>query len=268
MTHDDYLREVKFALRDLPWKQRRDLLADLRDHLAELPPETDLVARLGTAGNYTAELRAAAGLSQRRGAIAFIRSFRPRNLVLAAAVLTVLGLVIAGIAWVDSCQPLAFGNGSMDTPGSKTDVGDDGEHVAFRQGGPFEVGVSVVNYGRFTVRVLGITGDYGHSFSELPLSSPHLTVAGPIANDGGFSGPFRPFRPFDLKPGQLMLLELRGTYDARCRPAARGTQYFWGFTGFQVRYGFLWRTGTAEVDLPAHLSINGPKDESCSLVKR
>ena len=39
MTRDEYLREVGFALRDLPWRQRRDVLADLRGHLAELPPE-------------------------------------------------------------------------------------------------------------------------------------------------------------------------------------------------------------------------------------
>lgn len=264
MMADAYLREVGFGLRDLPWSQRRALLADLRDHLAELPPDSDLLARLGTPAHYTAELRAAAGLAPRRGAVAFIRSFRPRNLVLAAALLTVLGLAITGVAWVDSYQPLAFGNGSQDTPGSKMDVGDTGEHVAFRQGGPFELGISVVNYGRFTVRVLGITGEYGHSFAELPLSHRRLVVSGPHPNEGQWVGPFRLFHPFDLKPGQLMLVKLTGTYDAPCHPARAGTQDFWGFSGFQVRYGFLWRTGTAQIGLPTtNLSIDGPKNESC-----
>lgn len=38
MTADDYLRRVGYALGDLPWKMRRDLISELRTHLSELPP--------------------------------------------------------------------------------------------------------------------------------------------------------------------------------------------------------------------------------------
>jgi len=261
MTADEYVDGVEFALRDLPWRQRRELLADLRTHLAELPDGTDLVARLGRPASYAADLRTSAGIHQRHGAIAFIRSFRPLYVVFAATGLVALGLLIAAVAWVDSYQPLDFGNVSWGTPGSKPDVGDAGEHVAFRQGGLFEEGISVVNYGRFTVRVLGITGEYGHSFAELPLSNRRLTVAGPMPNRGQGTGAFRLFHPFDLEPGQLMLLKLTGTYHAHCRPNLG--QDFWAVSGFQVSYRFLWRTGTAQIDLPTNLQINGPKNEYC-----
>ncbi len=47
MTADDYVRMVSFELRDLPWRMRHDLVAELREHLAELPQGTNLSAQLG-----------------------------------------------------------------------------------------------------------------------------------------------------------------------------------------------------------------------------
>ncbi len=105
MTADEYLRNVSFWLGDLPWGQRQDLLAEIRAHLAELPADTDLEARLGTPDEYAADLRAAAGLERRRGPIAFLRARRPRNLILAVLALTVIGLAIGTVVWVDSYQP-------------------------------------------------------------------------------------------------------------------------------------------------------------------
>lgn len=47
MTRDEYVRNVGWWLRDLPWSTRRDLLAGLRGHLDELPTDTDFRAQLG-----------------------------------------------------------------------------------------------------------------------------------------------------------------------------------------------------------------------------
>lgn len=110
MTAEDYIRQVNFWLTDLPWGTKKALLSELRGHLAELPADTDLDT-LGTPEQYAKDLRAAAGLERRRGPIAFLRARRPRNLILVALTLTVIGLALGAVAWIDSYQPLAFGNG-------------------------------------------------------------------------------------------------------------------------------------------------------------
>lgn len=263
MSADDYVRLVSYELRDLPWKQRRDLVSEIESHLAELPPETNFRERLGPPERYAADMRAAAGLERRRGPIAFVQARRPRNLVLTVLSLIVLGLAIGFVAWVDSYQPLVTGNAGRYPAGVKGMVGSDIQQVAFRQGAPFAVGVSVMNNGRFTVRVLGVQQEAGLPFFYLPLRA-RLVMAGPVANHGGFPQTSRRFRPFDLKPGQAAYFVLKGTYDARCHPARHGNQDFWEIGGFEVRYGFLWRTGTAEIPLPSQLQINGPKSMSCT----
>jgi hypothetical protein len=119
---DDYLRSVSFELGDLPWGKRQELLAEIRTHLDELPAGTDLRARLGTPKEYAADLRAAAGLERRRGAIAFLRARRPRNLILVALILIVIGLAIGAVEWVDSYQPLAFQSGAEIFPPVSAEV--------------------------------------------------------------------------------------------------------------------------------------------------
>jgi hypothetical protein len=111
LTAEDYLRRVGFALRDLPWSNRRDLISELRGHLKELPAGTDLEARLGPPEQYALEMRSAAGLERRRGLIAFLRARRPRNLILTVATLTLIGFAIGAVKWIDSYQPLAFCDG-------------------------------------------------------------------------------------------------------------------------------------------------------------
>jgi hypothetical protein len=251
---DEYLGRVDAALSDLPWSVRRDLMVELKGHLEELPP--DEASRLGTPEEYAAELRAAAGLERRRGVIAFLRARRPRNVVLTAVALAAIGLAIGAIAWINSYQPLAPGGGSQYPPGAKPAVGSDSEEVEFQQGKPFEIGVSIVNNGRFTVRVLGTEPQ-----PYLPWSA-RLYSSGPLANDGGFPRVHRRFRPFDLAPGQAAFLVLRGTYDATCKERP-GTQSFWTVGGFAVRYRFLWRTGVSQIDLAPPVQIDGPKGMSC-----
>ena len=263
VTPDEYIGRVEQALTDLPWRQRRELVAELREHLAEFPPDASLVERLGAPERYATDLRDAAGLERRRGPIAFIRSFRPRTVVIALVALTAIGLAIAAAAWINSYQPIVAGNGSWDTPGSRPAPGADMEDVQFHAGKLFEVGLSFVNSGRFTVHVTSVT-PRGSSVrdSGLPLAGAQLYLAGPGPNTGSYRDPHKPFQPFDLAPGQRASVILKGVYSASCLRPANG-QMFWEFPGFDVHFTFLWRRGVAEIDLPQQLQIIGPKGQSC-----
>ena len=244
MTAERYLDDVSWELRDLPWKMRRDLIAELRGHLEELPPDVSLAGRLGTPRDYAADLRSAAGLERRRGAIAFVRARRPRNLLLAVAFVTVLALAIGSIVWVQSYQPLAFGNGFQHPAGARDEPGLNGEFVVFHQGRPFEFGVNVRNTGSFTIRILG-------AVNPLTVVSARLLMSQPIG--GGFPEDLVRFRPFDLKPGQERALLLRGVYKADCRNWPPG-----GATGLfelPIRFSFLWKTATVNLRLPEQLAI-------------
>jgi hypothetical protein len=249
VTAEDYLRMVAFELRDLPWSQRRELISELRGHLDELPAGTDLDARLGTPEDYAADLRSAAGLERRRGAIAFLRARRPRNVILAAALLVVVGLTIGAVAWIDSYEPIAFANGSIDPVGAKGAPGLDGNVVVFHKGRPFELGITIRNTGKFTVRVLGVP-----YFSALPFSA-RLRMSLPQKREE-FLPPYVPFRPFDLKPGDMRLLLLKGVY--ACHSGMPAGSSF-GIASLPVRFSFLWRTATTDVPLPQELAIVLPK---------
>ena len=178
MTPDEYLREVSFALRDLPWGQRRDLVADLRHHLAELPPETDLVARLGKPERYASDLRAAEGLERRSGLRAYLRSKRRRNVVLVTLLVVVLslaiGLAIGVVDYVDGYEPLHWAGGTALPLTAKSDPYEAGYTVYFHKGKPFQYGILIENSGRFAVHVLGATAP-GYS---MPLRDFRPWVAG------------------------------------------------------------------------------------------
>jgi hypothetical protein len=256
VTRDDYLRQVGHQLTDLPWSTRRDLLAELRGHLEELPADTDLRTQLGPPAQYADDLRTAAGLERRRGLVAFLRARRPRNLILTALVLTAIGLVIGAVVWIDSYQPLTFGNayrlpnGSVDAPAGGS------ASVLFHQGRPFELGLEILNTGRFSVRVLGVP--YGGPY---PVALPYKVRVQMFGPDRfGGAGHLRPFQPFDLKPGMRAFLELDGIY-AHCGSwTGTGTTTLYDFP---VRYSFLWKTATAEVPLPEELAIVFKKQNNC-----
>jgi hypothetical protein len=249
VTAEDYVRRVGFALVDLPWKTKRDLLAELREHLAELPHEMNLVERLGAPERYAAELRGAAGLDRRRGAIAFLRARRPRNLVLTAAALTVLGLAIGAVAWVDSYQPLVFAGATQDPLDSKPTPGAAGVTVVFHEGRPFLYGLSIHNDGRFTVRVLGIPKSVTDFYSGELLMSKDQT--GRLDER-----PLERFHPFDMRPGSFRWLVFKGVYACTTGIGAGA-----GVTraAIAIRYRFLWRTATAWIPLADPLSITFPK---------
>jgi len=140
---DAYLRRVDAALSDLPRSVRRDLMAELKGHLEELP--TDEAARLGTPEEYAAEMRTAAGLERRRGPIAFLRARRPRNLILTVVLFTVIGLAIGSVVWIDSYQPLAWANATQEPLDSTPSPGQPGVTVVFRKGHPYLYGIVIRN---------------------------------------------------------------------------------------------------------------------------
>jgi len=262
MTADEYLRRVEDELRDLPWRTRRDLVSELRAHLSEFPPGTDLEARLGSPQEYAADLCATAGLERREGAIAWVRARRPRNVTLALVALTVLVLAVAAGAWVQTYQPLAFREKA--SAGGRV-------FVASGRGRPFRLGVDVANDGRFTVRVLGVPDSSG-PFAGLPVSArvmmsrntggPEKCQPFPGVTHGHcvtFSRPgggYEPFQPFDLKPGQVRSVMLAGSYGNCSGGLSQLTTIH--LSDFPVRYSFLWKTATAEIPLPTEREIIPP----------
>ena len=248
MTADEYVRWVKFWLDDLPWSTRNELLSELRGHLAELPEGTDL-RTLGTPEQYATDLRAAAGLERRRGVVAFLRARRPRNLVLAAVALTLIGLAVGAVVWIDSYQPIVFAGGTQLPLDSKPTPGAAGVTVAFRKGRPFEYGISIHNDDRFTVRVLGVPRSVADFYSGQLLMSKDQT--------GRMNElPLVRFHPFDMKPGSFRWLLFKGAY-ACTTGAGHDTAITW--EAIPVRFGFLWRTGTARIPLDQPLTFTFPK---------
>ncbi len=79
----EFLAAVQRELEDLPAEERGELLEDLEQHLLAVEADGDersLTTRLGTATDYAAELRAAAGLPPRE-AVARKRSPRLRRML-------------------------------------------------------------------------------------------------------------------------------------------------------------------------------------------
>jgi hypothetical protein len=251
VNRDGYVRAVGWWLRDLPWKTRRDLLRELRAHLDELPADTNFGAQLGHPEKYANDLRSAAGLERRRGVVAFLRARRPRNLILFVLALTVAGLAIGAVVWINSYQPIVYGNATQLPLDSKPTPGAPGVTVVFRKGRPFLYGITIQNNRRFPVRILGVPRGEPTDFfkARLLVNKPN-----PAENEQ----PLEPFRPFDLHPGETRWLVLKGVYACTTGAGARS-----GLTltqdALSVRYRFLWRTATASIPLSNPLSITFTK---------
>jgi hypothetical protein len=248
VTADDYVRRVNYWLTDLPWRTKRELLSELRAHLAELPEGTDL-ASLGTPEQYAADMRAAAGLERHRGAIAFLRARRPRNLILTVLVLAAIGLGIGAVTWIDSYQPLAMGNAAQDPLDSKPSSGAAGVTVVFRKGRPFLYGATIRNSGRFPVRILGVPRYVTDFFkARLFVNKPN-----PAENER----PLERFHPFDLHSGETRWLVLKGVYACTTGMGSDGAV---GRDAIPVRFSFLWRTETTFVPVLDPLTITFTKE--------
>ena len=272
MTAAEYVRRVDRALRDLPWAERQNLAAELRDHLAELPVDADPVERLGAPEKYAADLRAAEGLERRHGAVAFLRARRPRNLVLAVLAAIVLVLAIGAVAWIQTYQPIAFDGATLLPPHAKEASDNHGESVLFHEGGRFLYGITITNNGSASVRVLGLTdlassiepvGGIGftNAYPPLPFTADVLASSKPLPPHE-VGPPYMRFRPFDLEPGDARLLILKGRY-TNCHGDYGGGAKGEEMVTFPIRYRFLWRTATVRITLPNPLTIVFPKGNRC-----
>lgn len=246
MTEKDYLRAYARELRDLPRRQRRELVAEMRQHLAELPAGTDLLAQLGRPQQHATDMRAAAGVERRHGPMAFFRA-RWRSLVFIALLLTLIGLSIGAVVWIDDYQPLHNTGGFSSPPDGAHEFGLNGEAVTFREGKPFNFGQQFQNTGRFTVRVLGLAYDRNMPWTARLLMNRTYT---------GQNMKYPPFHPFDLRPGEFGFLILNGVWACHGEHKAGDTVTL---HDFPVRYGFLWRKATATIRLSTDLAIQFKK---------
>ncbi len=265
MTAKVYLDRVDVALADLPRRQRRELVAELEAHLAEFPSDANLVKRLGSPERYAAELRDAAGLEAQRGVAGFFRPFLTRSIVITVAVVIAVGLGIYALAWIHEHQRIVPGDSHWYPPDSKPALGWEAQSVHFRKGKPFEVGVSFVNAGPFTVHVssVGLSDDHFDG-SDVPISKRRWYLAGPEPNTGRVTEPREPVHAFDLAPGQRAAVILKGVYREDClRSHKNDGGEFWEMPGFFVHYNSFWRSGVAEVAFPRQINIIGPPGESC-----
>src|SRR5215470_14082596 len=95
---DEYARRVEEALADLPQGQRKQLLADLAAHLAEITDDgRPVVDQLGPPEEYARELRAAADLvpAEPRGWVSRT-PWRDRRAAVIAAIAVVAVLTLVG----------------------------------------------------------------------------------------------------------------------------------------------------------------------------
>jgi hypothetical protein len=189
-------------------------------------------------------MRAAAGLERGRGVIAFLRARRPRNLILTLVAVTLIGLAVGAVVWVDSYQPIASAGGTYLPEHTRSSTGLAGSIVTWRKGRPFRYGITIVNNGRFAVRVLGMPLG-----SALPFTARLLTN-GPSDPVDVMTGPYKPFHPFDLKPGAMTLLLLKGVYACN---SGTGPGPSISIDELPVRFSFLWREKTVRIPLGGEL---------------
>jgi len=177
--------------------------------------------------------------------------------------LTLIGLAIGAVVWIDSYQPLATGNTSYGPLDSRESPAGDGVYVVFHQGKQFRYGMTIWNRGRYTVRVLGVPDFFRGHLGGLPASVRLLLSAPTTFNSGGIPGPFTRFHPFDLKPGEQRGLLLSGVFNLPCRDRSGpggGSDFL---LSIPVRYSFLWHTATVAVALPERLAVLFPKQGDC-----
>jgi hypothetical protein len=135
--------------------------------------------------------------------------------------------------------------------------------VDFRKGRPFLYGVTIENTGRFAVRILGVP-----TYKVTDFFKARLLMNKPNPADN--ERPLEPFRPFDLKPGEVRWLVWKGVY--ACTTGTSGPGVAPKHSGYtvstttavHVRYSFLWRTATAEIPLEEPLSMSFAK-QGCPL---
>ena len=81
--------------------------------------------------------------------------------MLTAVALALIGLAIGALAWANAYQPLTAGGWGSSLGAHDSPTGD-GIYYVFHEGKRFEYGTSILNSGRYTVRVVGIRSSSGY----------------------------------------------------------------------------------------------------------
>jgi hypothetical protein len=162
---------------------------------------------------------------------------------------TVAALVVGGMTWLLTYDPLAWVDGSYGGPQSTlawstVDNGVDYPvyYVSSGETGAFNVGFEVTNTGRLPVTVTGLAEPTAFRLAQMGRYSGNNVPGG-----GHFAGGLVAFEPVSIAPGdsRYLVLELRVTEEMVCKTPGGAAIY--SHPEFRFRaLGFIPRSSTVE----------------------
>lgn len=218
--------EVGKHFRDVSWRERQTILADLTAHLDETNVAENTwevrTEHVGRPDEYALQLRKDLGVGTTLDSLERARRFnarhiRPRTKVLVAFTVLLISAAIGALSRIANYQPLTFGNRTT-CCGVHLRAGNASEEqFTWVQGGEFYVGTWITNTGSFALRVTDIAApaDAAISNDSWPWDNWRITLSTdeqmPIPR-----GHDRPFLPFMLASGAHQLMFIRRDFDT-CR---------------------------------------------------
>ena len=254
---DAYAAAVAFYLRDIRRAQRLRLVADLRQHLAEMPAADDFTATLGPPRQYAAELRSSNGIEPARG-LARLRRFGPRWWISATLALMVVTFAVVAGVWLARYQPLEIG-GWESIPGKGVDYafGDNSNIVAdYQDGVQYQFAVSVHNNGPLDVEITDVPL---RNFMVGPVLIDEMRLDPP--HEYGAAEP-APFHAFTLPANDERGLVFRGVL-TKCDLMPDGGASV--LDGFEIRYRVfgIVKSQTITLRNPAAIRMPGTASSHC-----
>ena len=128
--------------------------------------------------------------------------------------------------------------------------------AAYRDGGEMRFGFSVRNAGRMTVRIEGIKGVPPPSY-WVGLLWPFEVRYVPDAVRGWRWTDARPFKPFDLTPGNEAVFVMRA-WMRSCEFSSAGVANY--YSSENIRYSVLGVAAEQSVDLAEDIGVVSPED--------
>lgn len=254
-----YIAEISRRLRDVPFVQRRPLVEQATDHLAERPPAdspAELSDALGSPDDYAAILRSAAGLPSRFSRWERIRGQRSGSLI--AEMTVVIALVLGSIGtWTWFTAVPTIVNPCFGTYASEVET--------LEAAGVSERVVTYHAQERLGILVCPLSRDSGVTIERIRIPQPRVALAEPVGYEvpvvesgGKFMGRAGPLQPFDAHAG--------GSHSGQIRIWLEfdncGTEGFHStrFDRLRVGYKYRWRHRTVDLDL---LDVTTITDDGC-----